>query len=102
MTSAESEIEEIVHRETRAWVSRDVDLLLSVFHPDIVWPWPPGPRAHDPAEWVFVMGRFDRERWRRSWQELFDTHELVHNRPRIVKIEMTAQREGRAWAASGS
>ena len=92
--SAESEIEEIVHRETRAWDTRDADLLVSIFHPDIVWPWPPGPHAHDPADWVFVMGRFDRERWRRIWQELFDTHELVHNRRRIVRIQVTDQRDG--------
>ncbi len=31
-----AEIEEIAGRETRAWSARDVDLLLSVFHPDIV------------------------------------------------------------------
>jgi len=92
--AARREIEEIVHRETRAWDGRDVDLLLSVFHPDIVWPWPPGPDAHDPRDWVFVMGRFDRERWRRSWQELFDTHDLVHNRREIVRIEVTAENDG--------
>ena len=32
------QIEEIVNRETRAWDSQDVNLLLSVFHPDMVWP----------------------------------------------------------------
>lgn len=94
MSPAEREIEEIVHRETRAWDSRNVDLLLSVFHPDMVWPWPPDPNAHDPAGWVFVMGRFDRERWRGLWQELFDTHELVHNRRWIVRITLTAEGDG--------
>jgi hypothetical protein len=32
------EIEEIVNRETRAWDTQDVDLMLSIFHPDMVWP----------------------------------------------------------------
>lgn len=40
------------------------------------------------------MGRFDRERWRRSWQELFDTHDLVHNRREIVRITATEERDG--------
>ena len=40
------------------------------------------------------MGRFDRERWRRSWQELFDTHDLVHNRREIVRIAATPEKDG--------
>ncbi len=44
MSDVNSEIKEIVDRETRAWDTQDADLLLSVFHPvfhpDIVWPWP--------------------------------------------------------------
>lgn len=32
------EILEIVNRETRAWDTKDVNLLISVFHPDMVWP----------------------------------------------------------------
>ena len=108
VTSIEREIEEIVARETRAWDTNDVDLLLSVFHPDMVWPWPPDV-AHDPGTWVFVMGRFDRERWREAWQQLFDTHALVHNRRRIVRIAVSARgrrrlRRGRrrhALAAAG-
>jgi hypothetical protein len=37
---AENEIAEIVNRETRAWDTKDVDLLITIFHPDMVWPWP--------------------------------------------------------------
>ncbi|MBW3660488.1 MAG: nuclear transport factor 2 family protein [Gemmatimonadetes bacterium] len=94
MPSPESDIEEIVHRETRAWDDGDVDLLLTVFHPDMVWPWPPDAAAHDPIEWVWGMGRFDRVRWRAVWQELFDTHELIHNRRVIRRIEVTPQADG--------
>ena len=32
------------------------------------------------------MGRFDRERWRRSWQALFETHDLVHNKRETLRI----------------
>jgi ketosteroid isomerase-like protein len=88
------EIEEIVHRETRAWDTQDLDLLLSIFHPDMVWPWPPDPDAHDPANWVFVLGRFDRERWRCAWQELFERHRLVHNRREIVRIVVSDEGDG--------
>jgi len=41
-----------------------------------------------------VMGRYDRERWRQVWQQLFDTHALVHNHRRIQKIEISEQGDG--------
>ena len=93
MTATER-IEEIVHRETRAWDTQDVDLLIGVFHPDMVWPWPPGPHAHDPAGWVLEWGRYDERRWRDGWSELFRTHRLVHNRRSIVRIAATEQEDG--------
>ncbi|HEV2802046.1 MAG TPA: DUF4440 domain-containing protein [Pyrinomonadaceae bacterium] len=92
--SLEAEIREIVTRETRAWDTKDVRLLLTIFHPDMVWPWPPDARSHDPQTWIFWAGRYDYERWRANWQELFDTHELVHNRREIVKIVLTAEGDG--------
>lgn len=88
------EIREIVERESIAWSTRDVDLLLSVLHPDMVWPWPPDPMAHDPIDWVLEIGRYDRERWRRGWQTLFDTNELVHNRRRLRRIVVSRQGDG--------
>jgi ketosteroid isomerase-like protein len=87
-------IEELVHRETRAWDTADVDLLLSLLHPDMVWPWPPEPKAHDPMEWVLVWGRYDRVRWRQGWQTLFDEHVLVHNRRVLRRIEVSAEGDG--------
>ena len=89
-----SEIEEIVNRETRAWDTRDVDLLLTVFHPDMVWPWPRTTRSHDPMDWVLEWGRYDPERWGRGWRELFDTHELVRNEREIRKIEVSEEGDG--------
>jgi ketosteroid isomerase-like protein len=87
-------IEEIVHRETRAWDTRDLDLLMSLFHPDMVWPWPPDARAHDPMDWVMPWGRYDEARWRAGWADLFATHDLVHNRRAIRRIEVTPQTDG--------
>ena len=60
----ETHIKEIVDRETRAWGGRDVEKLLSIFHPDVVWPWPKTSESHDPVGWVFGMGRFDYQRWK--------------------------------------
>jgi len=94
MTTPEDEIEEIVQRETRAWDTQDVELLLSIFHPDMVWPWPPSASAHDPAEWIFWAGRFHYERWKSKWQELFDTHKLMHNRRTIRKLLITPEGDG--------
>lgn len=94
MSEAHEQIEEIVNRETRAWDTQDVKLLLSIFHPDMVWPWPSTPAAHDPLEWVLEYGRFNAERWGQSWQTLFDTHTLVHNRRIIRKIAVSAENDG--------
>jgi ketosteroid isomerase-like protein len=87
----ESEIVEIVNRETSAWDTQDAELLITIFHPDMVWPWPRTADSHDPMEWVFVLGRFDRERWKKVWQDLFATHTLVHNRRQLRKIEISLQ-----------
>lgn len=92
--SAVEEIQEIVDRETRAWDEQDLDLLLGIFHPDMVWPWPPDSTAHDPMEWVMPWGRFDEERWRAGWGRLFRTHELVHNRRVTRRIEVSDQEDG--------
>lgn len=92
--SVEAAIHEIVDRETRAWDARDVDLLLSVFHPDMVWPWPPTPRDHDPIDWVLEWGRYDPERWAGGWQALFDTHELVRNERVTRRIEVSDEGDG--------
>jgi ketosteroid isomerase-like protein len=88
------EIEEMVQRETRAWDTQDLDLLMSLFHPDMVWPWPPHPLAHDPVGWVLELGRFNYDRWRAGWQQLFETHRLVHNRRRVEKIVVSREGDG--------
>jgi methylmalonyl-CoA epimerase len=94
LAAVKDEIEEIVNRETRAWDRKDVQLLMTVLHPDMVWPFPRTAQSHDPMDWVMVLGRYDRERWRKGWQELFDTHRLVHNRREIKKIEVSEQGDG--------
>ena len=92
--TTEREIQELVDRETAAWNARDAEALVSLFHPDMVWPWPPDSRAHDPATWVFPQGRYDRERWKASWAELFRTHDLVHNDRRTVRIAISEEGDG--------
>jgi ketosteroid isomerase-like protein len=89
-----AQIQKMIDAETRAWDEQDPELLVSIFHPDMVWPWPPNSTAHDPLEWVFIQGRFSRERWRDGWRELFDTHELVHNKRRTLRIELSAEGDG--------
>ena len=84
----------MVDRETAAWDAKDADALLELFHPDMVWPWPPTARDHDPQSWVLEYGRFDRERWGGAWQSLFDSHELAHNRRETRTIKVTEERDG--------
>jgi ketosteroid isomerase-like protein len=94
MTIHERQIKEIVDRETRAWDTQDIKTLMTIFHKDMVWPWPPTAQAHDPMDWIFCAGRYDYERWTRNWQELFDTHTLVHDRRVIRKIAVTPEGDG--------
>lgn len=94
MGKIRSEIQTMVDRETAAWNAKDADALVSIFHPDMVWPWPPDGATHDPEHWVFPFGRYDRSRWKASWQELFDTHDLVHNIRSTVRIEISEQEDG--------
>jgi ketosteroid isomerase-like protein len=87
------EILEIVDRETRAWDTQDVNLLLTIFHPDMVWPWPPTNQNHNPEEWILEFGHFDRIRWGESWRELFETYQLEHNLRKIKKIEVSKEKD---------
>jgi ketosteroid isomerase-like protein len=91
---AEDRIREMVERETRAWDTKDVDLLMTVFHPDMVWPWPRTPRSHDPLDWVMGFGRYDAQRWRANWQGLFDHFDLVRNRREIRAIQVSPEGDG--------
>lgn len=92
--SVTSEIQALVDLETRGWNTKNPDLFLDIIHPDTVWLWPPTPCDHDLARWEFVLGRFNRERWRKSWQDLFDHHELVHNRRTTVRIQVSTEEDG--------
>jgi len=94
MPSVETEIQLMVDRETAAWNARDAENLADLFHPDMVWVWPPDSASHDPTTWILPMGRFDRTRWVAGWRELFRTHELVHNNRRTVRIVVSDQRDG--------
>lgn len=87
-------IQIMVDKETTAWDRCDVDALLSIFHPDMVWPFPPTPADHDPINWLFVLGRYCPKRWRENWQGIFDSHDLIHNHRSTIKILPTEEGDG--------
>jgi ketosteroid isomerase-like protein len=41
-----------------------------------------------------ILGRFNAQRWKTIWQDLFDTHSLIHNRRTTRKIEISEQGDG--------
>lgn len=84
----------MVDRETKAWDARDAGALASLFHPDMVWPWPRHAHAHDPGDWVMGLGRFDRARWMGVWQSLFDNAILIRNERVIAKVVVSSEGDG--------
>ena len=79
-------IKEIIDRETEAWNNKDVQKLLSIFHPDMIWPWPRTFDSHDPVDWIFEVGRFDYQRWKGIYEEFFKSHFLIHNKGSFKKL----------------
>ncbi|MFB5600410.1 MAG: YybH family protein [Nitrososphaeraceae archaeon] len=88
------EIKEIIDRETKGWNDQDIDILMSIFHPDMIWPWPKTSQSHDPMDWIFELGRFDNERWRKNWKNLFEKYYLIHNNQVIKKIVISDEGDG--------
>jgi hypothetical protein len=90
----EAEIQEIVDRETRAWNKKSVDLLLSVFHPDMVWVWPTDSKKHDPMTWTSMQGKFAHDRWSLVYQDWFSKFQLLKKDRRTQKIFVSKQDDG--------
>ena len=93
MDMVKQHIQTMIDLETEGWNTKNPYIFLSMIHPDMVWPWPPNPYAHNPVDWVFVLGRFHRERWRQNWQDIFDRHDLIRNRRDTLKIEVSKEKD---------
>jgi len=91
--TVKTQIKALIDRETLGLNTKNPDLFLDMIHPDMVWPWPPTSRDHDPVEWKFVLGRFNKERWRQNFQTIFDNYDLVHDQREIVKIEVSVEED---------
>ncbi|MBN1596569.1 nuclear transport factor 2 family protein [candidate division FCPU426 bacterium] len=87
-------IQRLIDLETQAWNAGDTETLTGLFHPHMVWPWPPHSRAHNPLAWEFVQGRYNKTRWKKRWQQLFDQYILVRNARKTLKIEVSAEGDG--------
>ena len=94
MSNVREEIKKMVNKETKAWDNQDADTLVSIFHPDMVWPWPKSPEDHDPMNWVLFQGRYDPKRWRKKWENFFNKHILKHNNRVIRKIVVSDEDDG--------
>ncbi len=44
--------------------------------------------------WIMGMGRYNKDRWMRGWQQHFASHQLVHNKREIRKVVVTDQADG--------
>ncbi len=93
MESATEEIRALIDAETRAWDEGDVELLLSIFHPDAVWMWPQTFGSMDPLEWEMTVGRFDAERWREGWSRILAC-DVIRNQRDVHKIKVSPEEDG--------
>jgi ketosteroid isomerase-like protein len=41
-----------------------------------------------------ALGKFNKERWCKGWQDLFDNNRLVHNNREIKKIVISEEKDG--------
>ena len=90
---SEREIQALVDRETAA-NRQDAEALVALFHPEhglALATGHPGPTI---GLVDLPQGRYDRERWKAGWQELFQTHDLVHNLRKTVRIALSAEGDG--------
>ncbi len=88
------EIQEMIDREGRAFDTADAELMITIYHPDMVWAWPPHSRAYDPMEWIMRLGRFNYDHWLKMTKLFLDTHKLVHNHRVTKKIVMSEEQDG--------
>jgi ketosteroid isomerase-like protein len=91
--SVKQQIQALVDQVTLGLNTKNADLFLDMIHPDMVWPWPPTSRDHDPVRWDFVLGRFNKEQWRQNFQAIFDHYDLVHNLREMVKIAVSPEED---------
>ena len=54
--TVKQQIQALIDRETLGLNTKNPDFFLDMIHPDMVWPWPPTSRDHDPVRWKFVLG----------------------------------------------
>jgi len=84
MDSLYTDINEIVLREQDAWEMKDAKLLLTVFHPDMVWAWPRDFDSFNPFYWEMDLGRFNHDLWLEHWTQFFQEYDLIDS---IVKLQ---------------
>lgn len=94
MDKVKEDIVEIINRETKAWDTKDVDLLLSIFHPNMVWVWPKKNNAYDPIDWELPLGKFNYERWKGIYSKMFSKYKLIRNDRKIIDIKITKEGDG--------
>jgi ketosteroid isomerase-like protein len=92
--SIENEIKEIVNRETKAWSDKNIQLLMSIFHPDMVWVWPTDSKNLDPVSWALPQGKFDEVRYSKIYSSWFNNFEIIRNDRRTVKILISGEGDG--------
>src|SRR5947208_3351434 len=91
MNPIQQQIRDIVDRETRAWDAQDVELLISCFHPAMVWPWPPTPQSHDPMTWGWCFAASTASGGSGAGRGRFTRTTLVQTGGKVRRAECRAE-----------
>lgn len=93
MSTVEDNLRELIKRELEALKRKDVELLLTIFHEDMVWAWPRSFNTANPFYWEMDLGRFNYERWYFHWKDFFEKFEILHAVMMPQKINLSAQED---------
>lgn len=90
-SNSRQHIMEVLERESRAWSARDVDGLLSVFHPDAVWPFLFNRLNPSPMVWRLTLDRFDSSAWGTYFQRIFEECAITKNVREVKSISFSTR-----------
>lgn len=91
--SAREAICSLVDREPSAWAAKDVEALVDLYHPEMVWTTLTEDEGKVGLGSLMLSG-LDADRWRAAWKRHFATHDLVHHEQETCEVHVAEDGSG--------